>query len=149
MEKSLAKTYDEFADSYEESRDVFDMTDVFNDFYQRFDIRTGKVLDLGCGAGEPFAANFIERDWKVTGVDFSQRMLDLAAKYVPSMDTICADMRNIEFAANEFDAVTMIYSLFHIPCDDHAALFSKIFDWLRPHGRVLFTYATACVRKWL
>jgi SAM-dependent methyltransferase len=142
MKKSLAQIYDEFADSYEEMRGIFDMTEVFNDFYKRFDARTGKVLDLGCGAGEPFAATFIKRGWKVTGVDFSRRMLDLAAKYAPGMDTIYADMRNIEFEADEFDAVTMIYSLFHIPCDDHAVLFWKIFHWLRPGGRVLFTYAS-------
>lgn len=142
MKRPLARIYDEFADSYEESRGIFDMTEVFNDFYQHFDIKKGRVLDLGCGAGEPFAATFIKRGWSVTGVDFSQRMLDLAARYVPNMDTIYADMRNIEFAPSQFDAVTMIYALFHVPRDDHAALFKKIFDWLRPHGKVLFTYAT-------
>lgn len=142
MKKSLARIYDEFADSYEESRGIFDMTEVFNDFYQRFDIKKGRVLDLGCGAGEPFAATFIKRGWSVTGVDFSQRMLDLAARYVPNMETIYADMRNIEFVPSQFDAVTMVYALFHVPRDDHAALFKKIFGWLRPHGKVLFTYAT-------
>ncbi|MEN8106694.1 MAG: class I SAM-dependent methyltransferase [Pseudomonadota bacterium] len=142
MKKSLARIYDEFADTYEESRGIFDMTEVFNAFYQRFDIIKGRVLDLGCGAGEPFAATFINRGWSVTGIDFSQRMLDLAARYVPNMDTIYADMRDIEFEPGQFDAVTMIYALFHVPRDDHAALFRKIFDWLRPNGKVLFTYAT-------
>ena len=58
MKKSLASIYDEFADSYEKSRGIFDMTEVFNDFYHRFEIKSGRVLDLGCGAGEPFSANF-------------------------------------------------------------------------------------------
>lgn len=142
MKKSLASIYDEFADSYDKNRGIFDMTEVFDDFYQSFDIKRGRVLDLGCGAGEPFSANFINRGWSVTGVDFSQRMLDLAAKYVPNMNTINADIRNIEFASDQFDAVTIIYALFHVPRNEHAALFRRIFDWLRPRGKVLFTYAT-------
>jgi cyclopropane fatty-acyl-phospholipid synthase-like methyltransferase len=69
-------------------------------------------------------------------------MLNLAARYAPQMATIHADMRNIEFTPGRFDAVTIIYALFHVPRDDHAALFRKIFNWLRPQGKVLFTYAT-------
>jgi SAM-dependent methyltransferase len=142
MNNSLASIYDGFADSYEENRGLFDMTEVFDDFYRRFDVTGGKVLDLGCGVGEPFSAAFIERGWSVTGVDFSRRMLELAAKYVPDMKTIHADMRDVKFATDHFDAVTLIYSLFHVPRNDHPVLFKKIFDWLRPHGKLLFTYAT-------
>jgi 2-polyprenyl-3-methyl-5-hydroxy-6-metoxy-1,4-benzoquinol methylase len=127
MKKSLARIYDEFADTYKENRGRFDMTEVFNGFYRRFDIKSGRVLDLGCGAGEPFSAEFIRRGWSVTGVDFSKRMIDLAARYVPEMNTIHADMRDIEFAPGQFDAVIIIYALFHVPCDDHEKLFGKIF----------------------
>ncbi len=142
MRKSLARIYDEFADTYEENRTVFDITEVFDAFYERFDIEKGRVLDLGCGAGEPFAANFIKLGWEVTGVDFSRRMLELAAKYVPNMDTIYADICDVEFGPGQFDAVTIIYALFHVTRDDHMTLFEKIFDWLRPNGKLLFTYAT-------
>ncbi len=92
MRKSLARIYDEFADTYEENRAVFDITEVLDAFYECFDIEKGRVLDLGCGAGEPFAANFIKQGWEVTGVDFSRRMLELATKYVPNMDNIYADI---------------------------------------------------------
>ncbi|OHC83722.1 MAG: methyltransferase type 11 [Sideroxydans sp. RIFOXYD2_FULL_59_7] len=142
MKKSLACIYDEFADSYDKNRGLFDMMEVFNAFYQRFNIKNGEALDLGCGAGEPFAAAFIKQGWSVTGVDFSKRMLELAARYVPDMNSICADMRDVEFGPAQFDAITLIYALFHIPRDGHAALFEKIFYWLRPNGKVLFTYAT-------
>lgn len=142
MRKSLARIYDQFADTYEESRGIFDMTEVFSAFYRHLDAEKGQVLDLGCGAGEPFASTFVKRSWSVTGVDFSRRMLELAAKYVPEMETILADMRDVEFPPGRFDAVTIIYALFHLPCDDHATLFGRIFDWLRPNGKALFTYAT-------
>ncbi|MEN8174674.1 MAG: class I SAM-dependent methyltransferase [Pseudomonadota bacterium] len=142
MRKSLARIYDEFADSYEENRGIFDMTEVFDTFYRGFSIEKGSVLDLGCGAGEPFAAGFLAQGWSVTGVDFSQRMLEMAARYVPSMDAVHADMRDVEFGRDQFDAVTIIYALFHLSRADHAPMFEKIFGWLRPGGRMLFTYAT-------
>ena len=36
----------------------------------------------------------------------------------------------------------LVYSLFHVPREDHSALFGKLFRWLNPGGRLLFTYAT-------
>ena len=97
--------------------------------------------DLGCGAGEPFAAAFAKHGWKVTGVDFSVKMLDLARNYVPDMKTILADMREVDFGPNQFDAAILIYCLFHIPAADQFAVLDRVFRWLRPGGRVLFTYA--------
>ena len=118
------------------------MTEVFDSFYRRLAVQKGRLLDLGCGAGEPFARLFIDHGWTVTGVDFSERMLELASKYVPEMEAIHADMREIEFEPNQFDAITAIYSLFHVSRNDHAALFGKIYRWLCPKGKALFTYAT-------
>ncbi|MDI6742195.1 MAG: class I SAM-dependent methyltransferase [Smithella sp.] len=142
MNNSLQIIYDQFAQTYEENRGLFDMTEVFNSFYERLNAKNGNLLDLGCGAGEPFARFFADRGWKVTGVDFSQKMLELASKYVPEMQTLRADMREVEFESNQFDAITAIYSLFHTPSADHAAMFEKFYRWLCPHGKALFTYAT-------
>lgn len=142
MNAEIRDIYDKFADHYDESRGLFDMTQVLDSFAARMDAPAGKLLDLGCGAGEPFALFFVDRGWTVTGVDFSKRMLALAAKYVPEMHTVCADMREVDFDPGQFNAVTAIYSLFHIPGNDQTVLLNKIYRWLCPHGKVLFTYAT-------
>lgn len=142
MKNSLQEIYDKFAQTYEENRGLFDMSEVLNSFYGRLNANRGRLLDLGCGAGEPFAKFFIEHDWTVTGVDFSGQMLILAAKYVPEMKVVCADMREVNFAPDSFEAITAIYSLFHIPSCDHASLLAKFYRWLSPGGKVLFTYAT-------
>ncbi|MDD5524893.1 MAG: methyltransferase domain-containing protein [Smithella sp.] len=142
MNISLQKIYDGFAQTYEKNRGLFDMTEVFNSFYERLEPQKGNLLDLGCGAGEPFPRLFIDRGWKVTGVDFSGKMLALASKYVPEMKTIKADVLAVEFPPNQFDAITAIYSMFHIPSVDHYALFEKLYQWLGPQGKALFTYAT-------
>jgi cyclopropane fatty-acyl-phospholipid synthase-like methyltransferase len=142
VKNTLQEIYDKFAQTYEKSRGLFDMSEVLNSFYGRLEAKRGRLLDMGCGAGEPFARFFVDHGWTVMGVDFSRQQLALAAKYVPEMKTICADMREIEFVSDSFEAITAIYSLFHIPSGDHAGLFEKFYRWLRPQGEMLFTYAT-------
>lgn len=142
MQNDLQKIYDRFAETYEKNRGLFDMTDVIADFYKRLPGRKGCLLDLGCGAGEPFPAHFIAQGWQVTGVDFSSRMLALARCYQPDMKTIFADIGKVDFPAAQFDAVTAIYCLFHIEYPKHEEIFRKIYHWLKPGGHSLFTYAT-------
>jgi len=142
MQNNLQKIYDHFAETYDKNRGLFDMTDVINDFYQRLPAHRGRLLDLGCGAGEPFPAFFIRHGWQVTGVDFSSKMLELAHRYQPDMETVFADVRDVEVPDGQFDAVTAIYCLFHIEYEKHADIFHKIHRWLKPGGKLLFTYAT-------
>ncbi|MFA7384456.1 MAG: class I SAM-dependent methyltransferase [Desulfurivibrionaceae bacterium] len=118
------------------------MTEVLLRFYAALETQRGALLDLGCGAGEPFGRFFVDHGWQVTGVDFSAKMLAAAARYVPEMKTVCKDMRAVDFAPHSFDAITAVYSLFHVPRADHLAMFEKFHRWLKPHGRVLFVYAT-------
>ena len=141
MERSLRDIYDDFAETYEANRGQFDMTDLLGPFFAGLGRPKGRLLDLGCGAGEPFPRFFLDRGWEVYGVDFSKKMLRLAAQYAPEMHTICDDMLDVEFASAHFDAITCIYSLFHVPRARHPELFAKFRRWLRPGGKVLFTYA--------
>lgn len=95
---ALQQAYDALAARYDASRGLFDMQPVLDEFYSQLPAGSGALLDLGCGAGEPVAKGFVERGWDVTGVDFSASMLALAARYVPAMRTILADMREVAFA---------------------------------------------------
>ncbi len=142
MDIDLKAIYNEFAETYDKNRGLFDMTQVFDSFYGLLHIKKGRLLDMGCGAGEPFPRFFIDRGWTVTGVDFSEQMLELAAKYVPEMKTVFADMREVAFEPERFEAITATYSLFHIPGDDQTLLFNRFYRWLCPEGMALFTYAT-------
>jgi len=142
QDRSLQQIYDGFADTYEASRGLFDMSEVLRDLAGHLPEGKGRVLDMGCGAGEPFPRFFADRGWQVTGVDFSKRMLELAGQYVPEMKTIHGDMRDVRFDPASFDAIVSIFSLFHVPKADHPALFGRFFQWLKPGSVALFTYAT-------
>lgn len=142
MNHALRDIYDGFATTYDQNRGLFDITAILDAFYAELEPNGGRLLDLGCGAGEPLAHYFIAHGWHVTGVDFSARMLELAAKHTPAMQTLHADIAEVEFAAGSFEAITASYSLFHLPAEHHAALFRRLHRWLCPGGRALFTYAT-------
>jgi cyclopropane fatty-acyl-phospholipid synthase-like methyltransferase len=142
MNNTLRKIYDAFAKTYEENRGQFDMSDVLDGFYSTLDLENGKLLDLGCGAGEPVARYFTDHNWSVVGVDFSEQMIQLASKYVPEMSTMHADISEVDFESNQFDAIIASYSLFHISVDKHKDMFKKFHKWLFPNGKALFTYAT-------
>lgn len=140
--ESLARIYDGFAATYARRRDAFDLTEVLDGLAARLP-KSGDLCDLGCGAGEPVSAYFASRGWKVTGIDFSAGMLELADEFVPSMTTVLGDIREVNFESASFDAVTAVYSLFHVPWHDHPAVFARVARWLRPGGTFFFTYATS------
>jgi len=138
----LRAIYDRFAETYEANRGLFDMSGILEPFFRVLNHPVGRLLDLGCGAGEPFPRFFLEHGWSVVGVDFSKKMLELAARYAPGMHTVYDDITEVEFAPASFDAITCVYTLFHVPRARHPALFANFRRWLRPGGKALFTYAT-------
>ncbi|HDR04332.1 MAG TPA: class I SAM-dependent methyltransferase [Candidatus Marinimicrobia bacterium] len=139
--KELIAVYNRFAETYHENRGIFDMSQIFNEFYTIINIDKGRLLDLGCGAGEPIPAMFIEKGWKVTGVDFSPKMIALANFYQPKVMTILSDISEIDFENDQFEAITAVYSLFHLEKEKQSPLFEKIYHWLKCGGKALFTYA--------
>ena len=55
--------------------------------------RGSRVLDLGCGGGEPVAQLLAEHGMHVTGVDASPEMVALARDRMPGQEWLVADMR--------------------------------------------------------
>jgi SAM-dependent methyltransferase len=96
------------------------------------------VLELGCGAGEPVTRRLAERH-RLVAVDVSSRQLELAARSAPGAQLLLADMLEVAFAPDSFDAVVAFYSLTHVPRVHHADLLARIVEWVRPGGLVLMT----------
>jgi cyclopropane fatty-acyl-phospholipid synthase-like methyltransferase len=97
-----------------------------------------RILDLGCGAGQPIARYLAHHGFKVTGVDQSHNMLQIAKRVVPAIQLIHADMLEVEFRV-PFAAVIAWDSIFHIDHSQHTAVFRKVQRWLRPGGWFLLS----------
>jgi len=96
-----------------------------------------KVLDVGCGAGIPTSKYLVHKGFDVTGIDISNKMLELARKNVPKGKFIKMDINNIEFADNSFDGIVSVYTLFHIPRKNHNKIFQDFYRILNPDGKLL------------
>ena len=75
------------------------------------DLRDKKVLDVGCGSGI-FMVDFIKRGAMVTGVDYSQKMLEMAKNLLNQQKIsssrywlVKAEATNLPFKKREFDII--------------------------------------------
>jgi len=73
-----------------------------------------KVLDLGCGNGRLYEL-FQDKTIDYCGVDFSEKLIDIAKKRYPQFKFQVADALNLPFPADYFDKVFSIAVLHHIP----------------------------------
>lgn len=97
-----------------------------------------KVLDLGCGAGEPIARYLVERGCRVTGVDFAAAMLAIASARLPEARWLEGDMRELDLA-ERFDAIVAWDSFFHLTRAEQRAVIPRLARHLAPGGALLVT----------
>ena len=91
------------------------------------------VLDLGSGSGELLTRRLAGR-FRVTGVELSSRIVELARRNVPDATFVRGDIASVEFAPASFDGVCAFYSLTHLPPEELSDVVRRAADWLRPGG---------------
>jgi demethylmenaquinone methyltransferase / 2-methoxy-6-polyprenyl-1,4-benzoquinol methylase len=91
------------------------------------------VLDACCGTGD-LALAAERAGGKVTGVDFSGRMLARARRKSSSVEWVEADITQLPFAEATFDAVTVGFGIRNVP--ELESGLSELGRVLRPGGRL-------------
>lgn len=98
-----------------------------------------KVLDLGCGNGRLLQI-FKEIDVDYTGVDSSEKLIEIAKKTYPNTKFEVADALNLPFPSNHFDKVYSIAVLHHIPSHELRKYFLEgVRRVLKPEGLFILT----------
>jgi len=97
-----------------------------------------RVLDLGCGAGQPIAEWFTARGDHVTGVDGAAAMVAAFRAALPGVEVIEADMRGLDLG-RRFDAILAFNSFFHLSPVDQRAMFPVFARHAAPGARLLLT----------
>jgi cyclopropane fatty-acyl-phospholipid synthase-like methyltransferase len=106
-----------------------------------------RVLELGCGAGEPCTRILAER-FEVTGVDISAEQLSRARRRIPKARFVRADLTALELEPESYDAVVAIYVLNHVPRELLDDLLRRVAGWLVPGGYFLASFGTADESEW-
>ena len=97
-------------------------------------VRSGdRVLDACCGTGD-LAIAARGRGADVVGVDFSERMLERAARKEPQVEWVRADVLALPFEDSSFDAVTVGFGVRNV--EDLEAGVRELRRVLRPGGRL-------------
>lgn len=104
-----------------------------------------RILDLGCGPGL-YCTRFAEREFIVTGIDYSKRSIqyakDHAASHKLKIEYTYKDYLTIDYI-NIFDLVTLIYCDFGVLSDqDRDTLLRKIHKSMKRGGCFLFDVCT-------
>ncbi|MGB7537422.1 MAG: class I SAM-dependent methyltransferase [Anaerolineales bacterium] len=97
---------------------------------------SGRVLDLGCGAGE-FFKDLRKRGYSVVGADFSSEMVRLAAAAGGAESVARADAVHLPFAARSLRALIAVGLLEYLPDDDGAL--AEMRRILEPGGTIVIT----------
>ena len=98
-------------------------------------VREGdRVLDAACGTGDLAIADLKAGASHVTGLDFSEQMLERARKKHASIEWIQGDMLALPFADETFDAATVGFGVRNV--DDLELGLRELRRVLRPGGRL-------------
>ncbi|MHA1958622.1 MAG: class I SAM-dependent methyltransferase [Candidatus Thorarchaeota archaeon] len=129
--------YDRIAEQYDEYRSHFNNEAELDEFMSLVKAG-GHVLDAGCGTGKNVARALVDNGFQVTGIDFSQKMLDLAKHRVPEATFEVGDMTSLKFEDDSFDGIVSAYAVFHVPRTKHFSLFLDFHRLLKKEGALLF-----------
>lgn len=136
--RAVREAYDEMADDYFEQYTEAVREEALPEPVERFcEGLSGdeRVLSAGCGAGDaPLAA----AGESGVGLDFSFEQLSLARTGVAG-GLVQGDMTALPFADDSFDALAALYSLIHVPLEEHRAVIEEFERVLRPGGELLVT----------
>lgn len=133
---AVRRGYDDLAETYAAERSADEREIEFlDDLLDRLD-PDARLLDAGCGQGDPILARAAERTAAV-GLDFSRAQLQLAADNAPTAALLQGDLTALPFGDDSFDAITAYHSLIHVPLDDHRPTIDEFARVLRPGGFLL------------
>lgn len=129
----LRETYNKIAEDWSKDHKLDDWWIVMIDKFASFLKPGAKILDVGCGSGDK-SDYLIKKGFNLTGIDFSEKMIEIAKRDVPEGIFFVMDMLGSEEVEGSFDAIFMQASLLHIPKKDAQSVVSKFVHKLNKGG---------------
>ncbi|MBQ9834523.1 MAG: class I SAM-dependent methyltransferase [Bacilli bacterium] len=102
-------------------------------------LKNKKVLMLGCGTGEEsdLLETFGATSEQLTGIDISNKSIELAKKAYPDKEFIVGDMNELPFESNSFDFVYSSLAIHYSATPEK--IYKEVYRVLKPNGLFLFS----------
>lgn len=135
----IERTYDLICDDWQKFRNSTKINQCIVDFCDLI-TPNGKILDVGCGTGYPVAQYLVERNFCVTGIDVSRKMIEKAENL---------QLKNANFIKDDildystdilYDGVIAFDSIWHIAKDKQVDVYRKIASLMNYGAYFLFTH---------
>ncbi|KLI97747.1 class I SAM-dependent methyltransferase [Streptomyces albidoflavus] len=106
-----------------------------------------RVLDVGCGTGLPTSGQLADAGHRVTGVDLSAGMLELARANVPGAEFLHRDLASLRAdgpgGLGRFDGVTCFFTLLMLPREEIPHALRLLRSLLVPGGHLALSMVEA------
>lgn len=113
--KKTIDTYNALADRYTDHRKGLVMQDLID---RLVGLMSGnELLEIGSGPGRD-AKVFVEKGLTVTGIDLSEKLIEIARVAVPAATFIVGDTLELPFEDNSFDGIWSAATLHHLKKED-------------------------------
>lgn len=128
--------YKKIRDSEVNANNLFEIPALFS---MMPDLNGKKVLDLGCGFGEHCMRLIKDGAEQVTGIDISEKMLEIARKENsnPKIDYIHMPMEDIAQLNKQFDVVISSLAFHYV--EDFSGVVKNIYKILYENGLFIFS----------
>ncbi len=135
----MIDNYSKLAKEYQESVNA----KSYNAYYERpimleliGDVAMLDILELGCSAGW-YSREFASNGAKVIAIDGNQKMIDFAKGNGSDVEFICHNLNDKLILDKQFDLIVASLVVHYI--DDLYVLYSELFDYLKPGGRIILS----------
>jgi 2-polyprenyl-3-methyl-5-hydroxy-6-metoxy-1,4-benzoquinol methylase len=129
----LKSTYNKIADDWSKDHDEDTWWIPGTDQFLSMLPKGSTILDVGCGAGLK-SRYMAAKGFNVTGIDFSERMIELAKEKSPGAQFEVFDVYDLGSYARRFDAVFAQAVLLHIPKEKALEILRGMKEVLNPGG---------------
>ncbi|EPR79445.1 Methyltransferase [Spraguea lophii 42_110] len=142
--------------SVKENTSIVEIDDKYwNDFYKKYQdtffrdrkwmkeqyselfIDNQKILEIGCGAGNSLSLFDFEKN-KIMGCDYSENSINICKQRYPQGTFFVHDITKDDIPKNNFDAITLIFTLSAIDPLNHKKVINRIKKSLKTNGLLYF-----------
>ena len=139
--KTVEESYDKMGEQYHNFRDNEKFKNELEKFTELLP-SLGRILDAGSGVGIPVSQFLVKKGFRVTGVDISKKMIDLAKENVSEAVFHQRNILELDFPNDSFDGIICVYTLWHIPRANHSSIIGNFHRMLKDNGILVLNTGT-------